>query len=976
MFRRFLVFVALVIGLLAITVAGVVAFRLALTEALLSSQLASLGIPARGLTVAAFDLNHLIVSDISLGRDDELRVEAVTLSYSPDGLLAGRLEDITIEGLRLRLDLSGAGPPFGSLQPPLQEKQGAGGGGVALLPSAVILSRGRIEAVTPTGDMAAALSGRWQPLAETATLSLADFALPHLAIETSRLEIDVTRDRITATAQARGQNDALGLDLQATVESWRGEATVVLALDSHLVPAAWNIPPVPTVEAGRMALSLGIEGQLPPIQTAPLDASAVAWLLDANLHGRLRASLTDVDFRDRAQGVTGNLDLSVTVADGDMNIEIAENGRLQIARIDPALLDAIGVPAEASGLRDAGATVSLPLGDAPLRTRLRPTAAGADLAVSGSAEMAMAETTLEVRTDGVLTLSKEYIIKRVSFPQADIRLRRLTLAGHRLEQLHITGAMAGTPDDLKGTADIAADTAAMRIETLAVGAAKIALAAEFDWVDRRLDMRQQGDGSAVVASLGLGEAALIAKPFSTRLANGALTIDLTPDGPAITHALTLRPQRVTVELPRPDATPLEVQATAGTIRAEGGLDPGAPYRGRIAVAGGQYAVPDEAFAAEAVSASFDFPAIVGKRLAKFTAGRLLHTADPAFFTPLRIDGEIARQKNSFVLKAAGAGADGAFRFSLHGRHRTTNGHGTVQIRVPETAFGKDALQPVHLSPLFRDLRDATGRLGAIVEFAWGHKGVESKAVLDLIDLSFVTSDVTVAGLDSQISLDGLLPLSTPPGQKIAVRRVDPALPLDDVEIHFQLEPARSPRLRLEQATARFAGGRLDVAEAVIDLARPRNNLNIGVDNVDLELLLSLLQVEGVAATGRLSGTIPVVVADNGVAIENGQLAAQGPGVLRVQSEAAAAALSGTGEQVALMLSALEDFRYDELSATLDMGIDGDAAVMTHMQGHNPAVLDGYPFAFNTGLSGNLAKLLGAVRQGADLSTGLVNPQTR
>lgn len=976
MFRRFLVFVALVTGLFAITVAGVVLFRLALTEALLSSQLASFGIPARGLTVAAFDLNHLVVSDIALGRDDELRVETVTLSYSPDGLLAGRLEDVTIEGLHVRLDLTGAGPPFGSLQPLFQEKQGAGGGGVALLPSAVILSRGRIEAVTSTGDMAAALSGGWQPLAETATLTLTDLALPHLAIETSRLEIDATRERITATAQARGQNDTLGIDLRATVESWRGEATFALALDSHLVPAAWQIPPVPTVEAGRMALSLGFEGQLPPIQTAPLNASVIAWLLDANLHGQLTASLIEVDIRDRASGVSGNLDLSVTVADGEMNIGIAKNGRLQIARIDPALLDAVGVPAAASGLRDAGATVALPLGEAPVRLQLRPTADGTDLAVSGSAEMAMADTTLDVHTDGVLALSKEYIIKRMSFPQADVRLRRLNLAGHRLEQLHITGAMAGTPDDLKGTADIAADTAAMQLETLAVGAAKIVLSTEFDWVDSRLNMRQQGDGSAAVASLGLGEAVLIAKPFSTRLGNGALTVDLTPDGPAITHALTLRPQRVTVELPRRDATPLEVQATAGTIRVEGGLNPGAPYRGRIALAGGRYALPDEALAAETVSASLDFPTIAGKRLAKFSVGRLLNTADPAFFTPLRIDGEIARQKDLFVLKAAGAGADGAFRFSVRGRHRIAKGHGTVQIRVPETTFGKDALQPVRLSPLFSDLRDATGRLGAIVEFAWGRKGVESKAVLDLIDLSFVTSDATVTGLDSQISLDGLLPLSTPPGQKIAIRRVDPALPLDDVDIRFQLEPARSPRLRLEQATARFSGGRLNVAEAIIDFARPLNKLNIGVDNVDLELLLNLLQVEGVAATGRLSGTIPVVIADAGVAIENGQLAAQGPGVLRVQSEAAAAALSGTGEQVALMLSALEDFRYDELSATLDMGIDGDAAVMTRMQGHNPAVLDGYPFAFNTGLSGNLTKLLGAVRQGADLSTGLVNPKAQ
>jgi hypothetical protein len=931
-----MVSVALVIGLFVIAAAGLVAFRIALAKAALSSQLASLGIPAARITVASLDLYRMVVTDIALGHDDELRADAVTLNYRPGALLTGQLGETAIDGLRLRLDLSPTGTPLGSLQPLLRGGEGAGG--VGMMPAVVTLSRGQIEAVAPAGDMAVVVSGRWRPATGTATLTFSDFALPHVTFETSRLEVEATPDRIVATAKARGNHDALDLDLRATVDSWRSEPALALALESSLVPTAWRIPPLPPVGEGAMAVSLRIEGRLQPIQRASLDATALNWLVGADLRGRLRASLRDIAYRDRARGISGTLDLAVTVAEGDLSIEIADEGRIRIARIDPALMNAIGVPAVAPGLRDAGVTVVLPVRDAPLRMRLRPTTDGADLTISGTADVAMAETTLEVRADGALALDKGFAVQRVSFPRADMRLHELLVDGHRLEQLHFTGAIDGPPGDLEGTGNLTAELDATRIETLAIGAATIDLAADFHWVDHRLDVRQRGDGSASVASLGLGKVARVARPFASLLTDGALTLDVTPDGLALSHAITIRPEPMTVE--------------------------------------GRFAVPGHALSAEAVSASIAFPVAPGETLAHFTIGRLLHKATPAYFAPLRVDGEIARKKDTVVLKAAGAGAGGGLRFSVRGKHRIADGRGTLRVRVPETTFRKDALQPADLFPLLGNVRDATGNVGATAEFAWGPDGIESAGTLDMAGISFMTDAVIVEGLDSHISLDGLLPPSTRAGQEMTVRRVDPALPLDDVAIRFQVEPAEPPRLRLAEAKARFAGGRLSVAEAVLEPSRPQQDLSVGVDGVDLALLLNLLKVEDVSATGRFTGTIPIVVTDGGVAINNGQLASEGPGVLRVQSEAAAAVLGGAGEQVALMLSALEDFHYDALSTTLEMGVDGDADIMVHMQGHNPAVLEGYPFAFNIGLSGNLAELVVALRQGAGLSTDLVRPEVR
>ena len=982
MVRRLMVGVAVVAGLVVIAALGLLAFRIALAEAVLSSQLASLGVPAARLTVASLDFHRLVITDIALGDAAELRAKSVTLTYRPGELLAGRLEHAAIDGLRLRLDLSGTGPPLGSLQPLLQGNAedgppgGDGAGAAALVPANVILSHGRLDAALPSGDVAAVVSGQWQPPAGTAKLAVSDVALPHVDLDASRLDVDATPDRIVVTARARGTDDAVDLDLHTTVESWQGEPTLALDLDGRLAPAAWRISPLPSVGQGTMSFSVHVGGRLQPFQGVSADTAALDWFLGADLGGWLGASLADVAWRDRAQGVSGTLKLGVTVAHGGLEAVIVDGGRIGIASLGPALLHAPGLAAIAPGLGDGAITATLPVTDDPLRLRLRPTADGAEVAVSGTADVAMADAALAIRGDGALTLDKGFAVRRVSFPRVGAGLRDVTLAGgHRLRQLHLTGTIEGPPDDLAGMADLTAELAATRITDLAVGAVKLGLAAEFRSAGGHVEMRQRGSGSASAASLALGTKARIAKPFGLRLTDGALALDAAPEGLALSHAITMRPDAVAVDLPRPDTTPLVLLAEAGTLRLEGGLQPGAPYRGRLTLARSRFAVPDQALSAEAVTASIAFP-VAAERLAQFAVGRLLHTGDPAAFAALGIDGEIDQQEDTLVLKATGTGAGGRVRFSVGGRHRISDGSGTLLIRVPEMAFGKGGLQPAHLSPRLRGIRDTTGRIGAAAEFAWGPGGVKSKGALHIADISFSTDTVSVTGLDTQISFDGLLPPSTPPDQELAVRRIDPALPVQDVAARFEIESGEPSRLRLKEAKGGFAGGRLGVADVVLDPSRPHYDFSVGVEGVDLGILLSQLNVKDVSASGRLSGTMPIVVSDGMVTISGGELAADGPGVLRVKSEAAASAFRGTGEQVALMLDALEDFRYEALTATLDIGADGDAAAMVRMRGNNPAVLEGYPFAFNIGLSGKVTELLAALRQGAQMSTDLVRPRLR
>ncbi len=61
--------------------------------------------------------------------------------------------------------------------------------------------------------------------------------------------------------------------------------------------------------------------------------------------------------------------------------------------------------------------------------------------------------------------------------------------------------------------------------------------------------------------------------------------------------------------------------------------------------------------------------------------------------------------------------------------------------------------------------------------------------------------------------------------------------------------------------------------------------------------------------------------------------------------------------MAMVLSALGDFRYDQLWLTLDRDRSGDATLLLHVRGKNPGFYDGYPIELNLSLNGKLDRIL-------------------
>ena len=110
-----------------------------------------------------------------------------------------------------------------------------------------------------------------------------------------------------------------------------------------------------------------------------------------------------------------------------------------------------------------------------------------------------------------------------------------------------------------------------------------------------------------------------------------------------------------------------------------------------------------------------------------------------------------------------------------------------------------------------------------------------------------------------------------------------------------------------------------------------------------------------SATGQVSGTLPARIKGVNVVIDNGVLAVKDGGVIRYKSAGTDAA-AAHNVNAAHAFKALENFTYRQLEARIDGPLDGTMVLKIVFDGHNPEVLYGQSFQFNTLVSGELTNI--------------------
>lgn len=315
------------------------------------------------------------------------------------------------------------------------------------------------------------------------------------------------------------------------------------------------------------------------------------------------------------------------------------------------------------------------------------------------------------------------------------------------------------------------------------------------------------------------------------------------------------------------------------------------------------------------------------------------------FAALTLDGTVRRRQGSWDWEGLLAlprpsGADGAhLKLLASFDWRTGNAQG--EATLAPTRLRPGGLQPGDIVPLFAEqLANASGLVA--MDLAWRWRGGRAS----------VTGGARIE--DGAARLGGLA--------------------VSDLHLKLGLKAAQGPQtvaVHIEQARAAALGGTFVVAPTVLHPLGDGNRLVIAAEGLDLGQILDLVSIDGVAGEGRVGGRLPLDFGGDLPAIDHATLAAQGPGVLRIASPEAAAALAQGGDHTNLMLEALADFRFESLALTVDHPATGESRLTLATRGHNPAVLDGHPFQINVTVASDLDKLIAALAQGERLSAAII-----
>lgn len=1051
--RLFLIF-GLLLGLVVLLLALAVVFRLEVVRYLLDDTLEARGLDGLSYEVESVELESASLTAVAWQEGDRLSLNRITVSYDPWDLLSGEVQGITVEGLRLTLDLTGTGAPLEGLPIPAGGSEGTDGdgataGGGAALPDAlppITLVDAQIKTETPAGPVEVELEGDILP---DGVGGLAGAFGLVLAGELGRLEgsLSVTRDPdglMTGAAvleqgnldlpggsigglggefdfrvggseppRVRGEFTLSGIevpqqlfdaaDLLVVLEDGqflaegllrspdrKAEARVKMTADSLFAEplvkldgslrleagaALWPLLDLPQPSRGAARFQLAGEGTLPALERLTVrDGGLLAWLAAGDTRGRIEIRLADLAFPGAMQGLSGTTRLDWGLLQGVIVAGLTEDATLTAANLDPAWLVSLDLPPDTAAALAGGATLTLPAqAAADARLYLEPSAEGHLLDLAATLRL---EATDGARAAlaGVLTLDLSPTLEVVSLSLQGLALQaqELPLDGHVIGSLKIGGELEGTPAELEGDLGIQVtllktDLGDHPVEDLGVGGQFAA-----HYTDERLELVLQSDGQVSMGQFFLDGQAILTAPADGEVQSSDLALDWSSGDLILSHDTVAKLGEERLLFGEPGEG-VAVEGDFGRFRLVGRTNAAFDYAATLGLSEVAVRLPSYGLFLGQTSVAWIFPfPDEADAPGRITVGDGAVTTALGRIGGLTLEAEATESETGIVLEGSGRGPGGVGRVSVRLEDDSATGKGGLTADWGPVTFKPGGLQPGQLLGFFSDFEEVGGKLRLLLSFNWTADRGSSAAKVTLTDISFHHPQLDAEGLDATIAFDRLAAISTRPGQKVTVRKLDIGMPITDVTASLQIKPGRETAYILSDLGFTLAGGRFTAPQLAFDPAQEQTSSTVAVDNLDLDLLVQELEIEDFAMEGKMSGSLPVAyrLSDEAISVTGGKLVNVTPGVIRYGQAGTASLRAGGDENFALALEALENFQYSTLDLTIDKEAEGSTRLYVILEGKNPDVLDGYPFRININLQTNLSQVLDALREGYRLNPDL------
>ena len=828
-----------------------------------AGELAKRGIAPVHLRVRTLGLHGLEIVEVRLGRDDALRIARLSARYRPDGILAGRMDALTVEGLRLAATIDATGVHAGGL---IAALGGAGGGGGAWPVAEITLTDARARLATPLGPLTVTAKGRARaggggieakldvalggeagrahgrlvvtraadggfrarfaieggrvalpravatglggslrasgaPLRLDADLAIESLTTPALTLAGLGVVASVADGRLTVHANAR---DAAG---KASAEAklalaLAGEPRLSLSARASSGDLAATFPKLAGLSGGAATVALDLAGRRP--DTVPADAADAGWLLAQHLSGSLEIGAFAVAAPAIGRGIDADARLAVEVADGVL--AVTADGPVSLAAEHLA-------PGPLAAALGAG-PVSLAIGgDDHTGLTVEARRKGGDLALLAAAggEAQTERGRVAVETVIEARLGKDGLA-RLALPALDLTVRDATLGGVRGLGGHLSASFAGTPAAMRGSfeADLTAEEAA--VGTARAAELTVATAGDAAFDGRRLTVTL-GDGRVRAEGLAVPGVMRTTAPLTATLTPGeaAVVRSTAAGGLAADLALGFRDIETAGTVHAGDAdTRFTIGLASATARARlrgGAVAPGAT----VALAGGTVALPDHDLRLAELAGSLTV-AKGGRLIAEITRGRA--DLGKRGIAPITVAATVRSEGRRLVIDGQASAAGEAVRLSVRAEHDRDSGEGRARLDLAPIHFAPGRLTPGDLAPLLaKTITALSGTLAARGTVSWHPGGQVADITVALSDLGGRVGPVRFAAVNGVIRFDSLWPPATPAGQEIAIGVLDAGVPLTDGLVRFRLAPEGT--VDLARAVWHWGGGEISLGPVTL-----------------------------------------------------------------------------------------------------------------------------------------------------------------
>jgi hypothetical protein len=207
--------------------------------------------------------------------------------------------------------------------------------------------------------------------------------------------------------------------------------------------------------------------------------------------------------------------------------------------------------------------------------------------------------------------------------------------------------------------------------------------------------------------------------------------------------------------------------------------------------------------------------------------------------------------------------------------------------------------------------------------------VSSTGSFSTTDMNLAAAFGPVSGLTGNIDFVDLLNLETAPGQTVAIREVNPGIPVTDGVVTYRLKPG----LLMDVNAGRwpFAGGTLVLESTQLELGTDAaRNLTFRIEGMDSAILLQKLEFQNLNATGVFDGELPMIFDQNGGRIEGGRLDSREPG--GTVAYVGELSYKNLGAIANFAFGALRSLRYRQMEIDLNGSLDGEIVTSVRFTG--------------------------------------------